>query len=174
MKKIKPNFWKKGWIEIDRTRGGYAETSHEYFEAVPSVPLLKAKKADVWYIGSLAKGQKPEEEKLIFDEKEAKYAFEGVKQFQDNELRSNRNMFSSKSAEELELWIETYGDNFYLGDSLYLDVAKRELERARSETVAETRPSRSEPLATMVGAAPMPAAKPTSNAAAAKSENVNE
>lgn len=157
MKKIKPNFWKKGWKEIDRTVGGYAETTYEYFETIPAVPLLKAKKADVWYIGHLAKNEEPKAENLIFNEQEAKDAFEGVKEFRKNELNTNRRFFEDRSVTELEAWIEKNGNNKYVGEHAFLYNATSALEEQKYKAELEEferSQAVSKQLSTMIEAAP--------------------
>ena len=132
-RKPKLNFkWKKGWIEVDKTQGGYAETSYEYFERVPEVHLLKAKAANVWHIGYLRKGEMPTPERLIYDENEAMTAFAEIKKFQANELSTQ--VFAYMTEKELEDWILEYGSNKYLGDSLYLYDATRALQRVTQKS----------------------------------------
>lgn len=124
----KLNFkWKKGWETVDKTKGGYAETSYEYFERVPEVYLLKSKVADVWHIGWLNKGEMPMPDRLIYSEAEAQREFSEIKKFQDSEL--SRQCFSYMTEKEVEDWILEYGSNKYLGDSIYLYEATRALER---------------------------------------------
>lgn len=134
-RKPKLNFkWKKGWIEVDKTQGGYAETSYEYFERVPEVHLLKSKAANVWHVGYLQKGEMPNPERLIYDEREAMTAFAEIKKFQANELCTQ--VFSYMTAKELEDWILEYGSNKYLGESLYLYDATRALQRVTQKSSA--------------------------------------
>lgn len=127
--KTKLNFkWKKGWETIDVAKGGYAETSYEYFEYVSDVPLLKSKVTDVWYIGNLQKGETPSMSRIIYDEETAKNEFKNVKRFIESELAS-RHRFEYMSASELRDWITEFGRNDYVGVSLYRDTALNALNK---------------------------------------------
>ena len=131
--KTKLNFkWKKGWETVDKARGGYAETSYEFFEHVSDIPLLKSKAADVWYIGNLQKGELPNPERLFYDEKIARGEFETVKRFVESELAS-RHRFERMSKNELRNWIDEYGHNKYIGESLYLYAANSASQRASNK-----------------------------------------
>lgn len=127
--KAKLNFnWKKGWDKIDEAQGGYAETVYEYFNFVPSVPLLKSKVADVWYIGNLQKGERPLPGRIFYNEEIAKKEFENVKLFIESELAS-RHRFETMSKAQLNDWLNKFGRNEFVGESLYFDTAMRALQR---------------------------------------------
>ncbi len=129
--KANRNFkWKKGWETVDVAKGGYAETSYEYFECVADVPLLKSKVANVWYIGNLQNGEQPKAERLFYNETTAKTEFEGVKSFIKSELAS-RHRFERMSVQDLADWIIEFGRNDYVGISLYRDTAISALQRAK-------------------------------------------
>lgn len=131
--KTKLNFkWKKGWNVIDEAQGGYAETSYEYFDYVPSIPLLKSKAADVWYIGSLQKGERPLPGRIFYNEQIALKEFENVKRFIQSELAS-RHRFEHMKKDELNDWLNDLGRNEFVGESLYFDTAMRELQRANKK-----------------------------------------
>lgn len=127
--KAKLNFkWKKGWDTIDEAHGGYVETAYEYFDYVPSIPLLKSKVADVWYIGSLQKGERPLLERIFFNEQIARKEFEHVKRFIQSELAS-RHRFEHMRKDELNDWLNDLGHNKFVGESLYFDTAIRALQQ---------------------------------------------
>ncbi len=131
--KAKLNFkWKKGWETVDIAKGGYAETSYEYFEYVLDVPLLKSKVANVWYIGNLQKSEMPKAERLFYDETTAKKEFEGVKSFIKSELAS-RHRFKYMSKTELRNWLDEFGQNPYVGESLYTYDANQALQQANKK-----------------------------------------
>ena len=128
--KAKLNFkWKKGWDTIDEAQGGYAETVYEFFEYVPSIPLLKSKVADVWYIGNLQKGERPLPGRIFYNEQIAKKEFDGVKKFIKSEL-DTRDRFERMSKAQLNDWLNELGHNEFIGESLYFDTAMRALQKA--------------------------------------------
>ncbi len=124
----KLNFkWQKGWATVDKTKGGYAETSYEYFERVPEIHLLKSKAANVWHIGWLNKGDRPQTDRLIYDETQARTAVDERKKFQAAEV--SRHDFCYMTERPLEDWRLEFGSNKYLGDNIYLYEATRALEQ---------------------------------------------
>lgn len=126
--KKKQNFnLQKDWETVEVATGGYVETGYEFFEYIDDIPLLKSTTADVWYIGELRKGEKPNEKQLFYDEATARKEFETVKAFQQSEMGS-RHRFNTMSSKELIQWIERYGENPYMGRSVYLFTAEQNLK----------------------------------------------
>lgn len=124
--------WKKGWDKIDEAQGGYAETVYEYFDFVPSIPLLKSKAADVWYIGNLQKGERPLPSRVFYNGEIAKKEFEKVKRFIESELAS-RHRFETMSEVQLNDWLNEFGRNEFVGESLYFDAAMRALQKTNKK-----------------------------------------
>lgn len=120
----------KNWETIDIAPGGYVETSYEYFDYICDVPLLKAKGKDIWYIGTIKNGNKIKQTNLFNDELKARCAFESVKRFQKSELES-RNRFEGKTIEFLEKWLDEFGSNPYVGNSIYNVEATNALQLAK-------------------------------------------
>lgn len=124
----------KKWDEMDSVEGVYVETTYEYFDKIPTMKLEKSQKGEVWRIVG-GKGDKSEYNfaNAIFDENTALEAFKQVKLFIENENKTNREQFKRMTVEQLNDWISQYGENEYVGKSVWNYNATSALEDKQTQ-----------------------------------------
>ena len=120
-----------GWEQIDVVKGGYAETTYEWFDPVSDVPLYEHLDTGTYYIGNLeseAKDKKVKRDNFVLDKETAQKDFEDVRAFIKKELNAKASSLDKLGINALKNAIANDLHNKYVGDSVIMRDAKTRLE----------------------------------------------